>query len=264
MKKIAKGIFHSFSGKIRYQQLFENLYYISLSGMNYRNGSFRTNGELHALNHIKKNIIDRPEIVLFDVGANKGNYTLELSRIFAHPGIQIHSFEPSKNVYAQMLEKVGNLHHIKPNNFGFSDSEATLKLFSEGEPSFLSSVYQRRLNHAGIEMNKTEEITLTTIDIYCAKNNIKKIDFLKMDVEGHEFKILEGAKKMIDDGKIDFIQFEFGGCNIDSRTYFQDFFYFLKDKYNLYRIVKDGLFPIKTYKETYEIFTLVNFLACIR
>jgi FkbM family methyltransferase len=163
-----------------------------------------------------------------------------------------------------MLEKVGNLPHIKPNNFGFSDTEATSNLFSEGEPSFLSSVYQRRLDHYGIDMNRTEEITLTTIDSYCAKNNIKKIDFLKMDVEGHELKILEGARKMIADGKIDYIQFEFGGCNIDSRTYLQDFFYLLKDKYDLFRIVKDGLYPIKAYKETYEIFTLVNFLACIR
>jgi hypothetical protein len=66
---------------------------------------------------------------------------------------------------------------------------------------------------------------------------------------------------MISEKKIDNIQFEFGGCNIDSRTYFQDFFYLLKDNYRIYRVLKDGLFEIPTYKETYEIFTTINYSA---
>ena len=61
--------------------------------------------------------------------------------------------------------------------------------------------------------------------------------------------------------KIKFIQFEFGSCNIDSKTYFQDFWYLLKDNYNIYRIVKDGITPIIKYKETSEIFTTINYLA---
>ncbi|GHV56141.1 hypothetical protein AGMMS49579_20380 [Spirochaetia bacterium] len=74
-------------------------------------------------------------------------------------------------------------------------------------------------------------------------------------------KVLEGAKHMIQSGNIDFIQFEFGGCNIDSRTYFQDFFYALKDRYRIYRIIRDGLFEIKAYREMYECFMNSNFFA---
>ena len=81
-----------------------------------------------------------------------------------------------------------------------------------------------------------------------------------MDVEGHELKILNGAKGMIDSNSIDYIQFEFGGCNIDSRTYFQDFWYLLNDKYKFNRILKDGLFEINSYKEIYECFITTNFL----
>ena len=66
---------------------------------------------------------------------------------------------------------------------------------------------------------------------------------------------------MISDKKINFIQFEFGGCNIDSRTYFQDFFYLLNDNYTIYRDLKNGLFEMPVYKETYEIFITINFLA---
>jgi hypothetical protein len=102
---------------------------------------------------------------------------------------------------------------------------------------------------------------LTTIDNYCLNNDIEKIYFLKLDVEGHELKVLQGASKMIFDKKIDFIQFEFGGCNIDSKTYFRDFYYLLKDDFNIYRIVENGLFAIKAYKEEYEIFRTINYLA---
>ena len=52
------------------------------------------------------------------------------------------------------------------------------------------------------------------------KNKFSKIDLLKLDVEGHELYLLS-AKKFI--SKISVIQFEFGGCNIDTRTYFRDF-----------------------------------------
>jgi hypothetical protein len=84
---------------------------------------------------------------------------------------------------------------------------------------------------------------------------------LKLDIEGHELKALNGATQMINSKKIDVIQFEFGGCNIDSRTYFQYFFYLLKDNYYIYRILKDGLFEMPTYKKTYEIFITINYLA---
>ena len=82
-----------------------------------------------------------------------------------------------------------------------------------------------------------------------------------MDIEGHELSALKGAKEMLEGKKIRFIQFEFGGTNVDSRTYFQDFWYLLSKNYTIYRIVKDGLHLIPKYKETQEIFTTINYLA---
>ncbi len=136
--------------------------------------------------------------------------------------------------------------NIIPNNFGFSDTESRQLLFTNIDGSGLASIYQRNLNHFGISMDKSEEIKLTTIDDYCKRNNIDRIHFLKLDIEGHELKALKGASQMISRKKIDVIQFEFGGCNIDSRTYFQDFFYLLKDNYQIFRILKDGLFEMPT------------------
>ena len=107
----------------------------------------------------------------------------------------------------------------------------------------------------------TSQIVTKILDEFCSDHKIEHIHFLKMDVEGNELNILNGAKRMIENDSIDFIQFEFGGCNIDSRTFFQDFFYLLKERYRIYRILKNGLYPIDSYSEKYEIFITTNYLA---
>ena len=71
-------------------------------------------------------------------------------------------------------------------------------------------------------------------------------------------------KEMLEKNGIKAIQFEFGGTNIDSRTYFQDFYYLLKEKYNIYRILQDGLYEIKQYSELQEIFTTINYFAKLK
>ncbi|MFI5128671.1 MAG: FkbM family methyltransferase [Chitinophagales bacterium] len=262
MKKLFKKFLQRISGKIRYQRLFEGLHSMAIKGMNYgKGGDFRTSGELFTLGYIKKKLAGREDIVLFDVGAHVGHYSLELSNVFTNKTIRIYSFEPSKQVYDKMLANVKNVKEIIPNNLGLSDTAATMKLFTNTNLPGLASMYQRRLDHIGITLSESEEIELTTIDNFCSKHKIDNIDFLKLDVEGHEWKVLQGASKKLSEKKITFIQFEFGGCNIDSRTYFQDFYYLLKDDFDIYRIVENGLFPISTYKEEYEIFTTINYLA---
>ena len=58
------------------------------------------------------------------------------------------------------------------------------------------------------------------------------------------------------------IQFEFGGCNIGTRTYFQDFWYFFKSHhFILYRITPIGAEPINQYKESEEYFSTTNYVA---
>jgi hypothetical protein len=136
-----------------------------------------------------------------------------------------------------------------------------MTLYTNEECSGIASVYNRALEHADVRMDKQETIEIKILDSFCESEGIEHINFLKMDIEGHELKALEGAKNLLENDKIDYIQFEFGGCNIDSRTYFKDFYYLLKDKYILYRIIRDGFYELKEYKELYECFTAVNFFA---
>ena len=180
-------------------------------------------------------------------------------------GAQVYSFEPSQKTFQTLSQNISSDPACKGRvtllNIGLSNKAEEVSLFTDAENSGLASVYHRRLDHFNIAMDKKETVLLTTLDGFCEKNNIAKIDFLKMDVEGHELSVLQGAQKMLDKKAIACIQFEFGGNNIDSKTFFQDFFYLLKDDFSIFRVVKDGLYPITEYKESYESFLCTVFVA---
>ncbi|HSD07372.1 FkbM family methyltransferase [Flavobacterium sp.] len=259
--KIAKIILNKHIGKSNYQGIFESFFSLSLNGMNIGGGGQTdTSGERNALVYIKSRLQNVQQLTIFDVGANIGLYTILLNDIF-NENAKIFSFEPSKKTFNTLSVNTGTIKNRNIFNFGFGNVNTVLTLYSNKEESGLASIYERRLDHFNIKMNLSEEIEIRTIDTFCSENSISKINFLKIDVEGHELNVLNGASELIKNNKIDFIQFEFGGCNIDSRTYFQDFYYLLKEDFYIYRILKDGLYKIENYKEMYETFITTNFLA---
>jgi FkbM family methyltransferase len=247
-------------GKKRYQRFFEKLHRASVEGMNYGRGDdIYRSGEIGAMKYVAS-LLKGGKSVVFDVGANEGSYTRELSRFFLNA--DVYCFEPSHSTYAILKSNVGDLSGVHLGNFGLGKETGEAELYySEAEGSGIASVYDRRLSHIGITLETKEKISIRRIDKFCESEGIPRIDFLKLDIEGHELAALEGAGDMLEQNKIRFIQFEFGGCNIDSRTYFQDFWYLLSPKYNISRIVSDGLYPIQRYSEILEIFRTINYLA---
>jgi len=267
MKKLIfnliKRMLIRFSGGKKYQNFFEEIYLMGINGMNYGyGGSIELSGEKEAMSYIK-NKLNKRNPVIFDVGANIGKYSKALNEVFDGHLI-LYSFEPSVKTFNKLQETLAGYDKGHLNQFGFGAKREKLTLFTNEDYSGIASVYNRRLEHFNINMDKTEAIEIQTIDEFCRENNIAEIDFLKLDIEGHELSALKGADQMIRNRKIKFIQFEFGGCNIDSRTYFQDYWYLLNKNYIVYRIVKDGLCPINSYKETYELFSTINYLAELR
>lgn len=68
-----------------------------------------------------------------------------------------------------------------------------------------------------------EEIETITIDEFMEQNDIPVVDFMKMDIEGHELVALKGARRAIHQKRIKALTFEFGSGNVNSRTFFHDF-----------------------------------------
>ena len=259
-----RKIIDFFAGRKFLQPLYEWMFRAGVYGMNYGTGGnkFRNSGELFVADYICNQFKHSgTTLVLFDVGANLGKYAIHLSNAMKQLPFRMYAFEPSKIIFNELKKNTANESRIVPYNTGLGAMTEERILYKRSDLSGLSSVYQRRLEHFKIDMSIQESISITTVDEFCRLNDISHIHFLKLDIEGHEFFCLEGAAEMMKQKKIDFIQFEFGGCNIDSRTYFQDFWYLLKDQYNIYRIVRDGLVQIHQYNERLEIFKNINFLA---
>ncbi len=259
--------FRPFIKHPKLQRLWSRLHTVAVFAMNYGGGGLiETSGEMWVLaNVVSQACKDIATPVVFDVGANVGDYSLALKQFM--PSARVHAFEPAHRTYQQLVKHLNDAgSDVKFYNLGFSDSEKTVELFSyaiEGqEASLLSSIDQRRPTQVVfVETSASEQIEVTTIDEFCATAGIDRVDFLKLDVEGHELSVLRGACGMLAKGAISMIQFEFGPANIYSRTFFFDFWSLLFGSFEIYRIVPTGIIPIRYYGEQQEIFLTTNYLA---
>ncbi len=152
---------------------------------------------------------------------------------------------------------------VRLNNLALGNQPGQRTLFYDASGSGLASLTKRRLDHFGIQFDRSETVDLDTLDHYCQTHHIERVHLLKLDVEGHELEVLAGTESMFSKRAIDLVAFEFGGCNIDTRTFVQDFFYFFRDQQmTLYRIAPSGfLRPMPDYREAYEQFRTTNFVA---
>jgi hypothetical protein len=151
------------------------------------------------------------------------------------------------------------------NNFGLGRENGIHELFYDKVGSGLASLSKRRLDHFDIQFEESEQVNIQTLDAYCDSRAIDGIDLLKIDVEGHELGVLTGCSEMLGKQKIKMISFEFGGGNIDTRTFFQDFWYFFQQHgLKIFRILPSGhLLPISNYRENYEQFRTTNYFVLL-
>lgn len=183
------------------------------------------------IDFIKQYAIDG-ELVVFDVGANIGNYAKKVVAIANK--VHLHCFEPFAESF-QMLQTNSNNYSITFNQLALSDvngvKEFHLNSFSETN-SLLKSV---RTGLQSLDNGMQEKAVITvstkTIDSYCEENNIHKIDVLKIDVQGAELLVLKGASEMLEQNKIRLIRVE----TIFEKLYedqsdFSDVFTFLQNK----------------------------------
>jgi len=148
-------------------------------------------------------------------------------------------------------------------NAGLSDSDGTMELYINEEGSGINSFYNRRLEGLGISYDESETVQVTTVDEYCCEEGIPHIDFMKVDVEGHELSVMRGTADMLKKQAIDYVQFEYGGCCIDSRTLFLDMYDFLTSfGYIIGKIMPNGVEFYDKYDQRLETFQMANFFAC--
>jgi FkbM family methyltransferase len=195
-----------------------------------------------------------------DVGGNLGDWTGALLSL-CNPN-QVYIFEPSSVNQSKISSRFAGHEKVKLMPFALSDHDGTAELFSNVAGSGIASLYQKNIEHLGIEYKPVESIEKIAFETFLNNEKIGFIDILKLDIEGHEFSVLKAIPSHFWP-KIRSIQFEFDGCNISSRTYFQDFWYLLHSNYDFYRVSPLGLVHVPQYRELDKVFTTTNFL-CVK
>jgi FkbM family methyltransferase len=206
--------------------------------------------------------IPSENLVVFDVGANTGHYSREWLAQGNRSLKELYAFEPSTHNHKALTTITDPRFHLVKKALGRENGAFTLYYDAPG--SGLASLTKRNLSFKdGREMSIEERVDVITVDEFLNQNNIPLVDLMKIDVEGHEYDVLQGAHQSIHSGRINAVAFEFGGTDIDTRVFFQDFwFFFQKHRFDLFRI--NPFFPpikITRYHVSLESFDISNYLA---
>jgi len=167
-------------------------------------------------NFFLQNFFGKKKITLVDVGANLGGYT---DMIIKNIDInEIHIFEPSKKCF-EYLKKRFDRKKIYINNKALSNINK-MSTFYENEILSQSSLHNTK-NRFNSNLKNTDiyKVECHTLDKYF-HNQDKKIviDLLKIDAEGEDLKVLEGASKLLKNKKIKLIKIELLNSFFGSRN----------------------------------------------
>ena len=141
-----------------------------------------------------KELVKNENPTIFDIGANIGDSIDRFQKLFQNPFI--YSFEPIKNEYKLIKEK--ETKNIKCFNFAFGEREEHKKL-NICTDSHLSSFndYNNEISRNSSKDYK-DTVQIRTLDNFLnERNEIDRIDLLKIDTQGYEEKVLEGAKSSL-------------------------------------------------------------------
>lgn len=135
----------------------------------------------------------RPGMVMFDVGAHIGEYALLAAKLVGASG-EVHAFEPQAQLFPVLTQSVrlNDFNHVVLNRTAVSDRVGELEFQVLDEPS-MSSI---RKQTSTAETDKIVSVACTSLDIYWGDRQ-DKIDIIKVDVEGAEKLVFQGATALL-------------------------------------------------------------------
>ena len=223
--------------------------------MGYGNWNPYEDGELLMI----KSFIQKGDTVI-DAGAHVGDWS---SLVLEHTqnDCSVYSFEPVPHFFNKLTNALGDRASCYNSALGNSEISTVMNYYYE-ESEGCSSLFERKVLNS-IPVKKID-IQVTYLDKFCQDNNIDHIDFLKIDTEGCEWDVLQGANDLITNKKIPIIQFEYGGTYPDADITLQQVYTYLTSKgYAIFRINSDGLIHTPQWKKKLENFHLSNYLAVL-
>jgi len=142
---------------------------------------------------IRRLLADVPQPTVFDVGANVGQSAKRFSELL--PGCQLHMFEPSPTAFKQLQLNTRKIRNVHLCNAGIG-AELGTQLLIENDHSDMSSFLRPSSAGWGKVVRETS-VPVVTLDDYCTREHVKRIDLLKVDTQGSELEVLKGATTLL-------------------------------------------------------------------
>lgn len=199
-------------------------------------------GNLKKQSWIKDYNID----LIIDIGANIGQSTLSFDMAF--PRTKIVAFEPIPSCYQEIKLKTINKSNIEVYNEGLGDSNGNL-FFEENDFSPSSSfltLSEKHIEAYPITKNSNKiEVKVSTLDSYAKEFEDNNNILLKIDVQGYEDKVLDGATEILKKTKVILIELSFDILYINQPT-FDDIYKKLIDKGFVFNGILEQSFNLET------------------
>jgi FkbM family methyltransferase len=165
-----------------------------------------------------------------DVGCNTGEFIQICFNQVAGVIKTMYGFEPNPEIYEDVRKKFSEDPRVVIENVALGNKVEDRKLYIPGKLTeengekvwkqgahVLASLHDRDIWHTWDDCTLgSTQVHVSTLDQFVADKGLEKIDYLKIDVEGNELAVLEGAEKTLDSGIIRGGQFEYGGTFEDA------------------------------------------------
>ena len=139
-----------------------------------------------------------PDDIVFDIGANIGEYTLFAASMLSDKG-KVWSFEPVEKMYQVLQENIDLNPHIKNRiriiKKGVGLQKAVLPIYDDvsNNNEGVYSLHPSNFQHS----KKIEDIEIDRLDTIFIENQIPRVDLIKIDVEGNELFVLQSADHIL-------------------------------------------------------------------
>lgn len=231
------------------------LFELSLRGLGLLNADDeQASGELFLIDQLLSRL---PAPVVFDVGANQGRYsTMVRQRI---PSATVWAFEPHPETFRH-LAAASKQFAFQAIPCGMGDMVGSFTLYDRqsGDGTEHASLYRGVIEEIHARDAASVEVAVTTLDSFMEEQELGEIGLLKIDTEGNEYRVLQGAQKTLEAGKVAMIQIEFNEMNTVSRVFCRDFIAMLAG-YAPYRLLPGSLLSLTPYRPLrHELFGFQN------
>jgi FkbM family methyltransferase len=144
----------------------------------------------------------KPGETFLDIGANIGIYSLVASKLVGRDG-RVIAFEPVENIHNKLtlnklLNDCDNL-ELRKTAIGSHIGQAEIYAVKQGifRQGTSSLVVNENLTAMGLDKFEIQKIDVQSLDYLLSRNLLAAVDFIKIDVEGHEIEVLNGGLELL-------------------------------------------------------------------